>query len=274
MRAAHQLLDRPKVFDDPMALRIVGAQGEIAIRLGTWGLKTRFARCLRAFVVARSRIAEDELSAAVSRGVRQYVILGAGFDTFAYRNPYSGSGLRVFEVDTPATQEWKRRRLKAAKMELPESLKFVAVNFNSQSLAEQLQRAEFRMDEPSVFSWLGVTMYLTGETVMGTLRHIASSAPSGSGIVFDYVVSPSLMEFSHRIFFRALTYRMALVGEPWVGFFDPKSLAADLKTMGFSDMEDIGSDGINARFFDNREDKLKVGRYGHLMKAKKSGVSL
>ncbi len=268
LRAAHQVLDNPKVFEDPMALRIVGTQGESRIRLGKSLFKTRLSGYIRAFVAARSRIVEDELAVAVKRGVRQYVVLGAGFDTFAYRNPYSDSGLRVFEVDNPATQAQKRRRLDAANMGIPESLTFVSIDFENQSLAGRLQESGFRTDEPSFFSWLGVTMYLTGETVMATLKQISSSAPPGSGIVFDYIVPPSSMPFVHRLFFRVLSSRLAAAGEPWVGFFDPHLLATNLAAMGFSHTEDIGAGDINTRFFSNREDNLMVGKYGHLMIAR------
>jgi methyltransferase (TIGR00027 family) len=113
-RAAHQLFDDPRVLDDPLALRIIGTQGAEELRSNRHRCAATPGRYLRAFVVARSRLAEDLLADAVQRGVRQYVVLGAGLDTFAYRNPYPVSLLEVFEVDHPATQAWKRRLLAAA----------------------------------------------------------------------------------------------------------------------------------------------------------------
>jgi methyltransferase (TIGR00027 family) len=172
MRADHQLFDNPKVLEDPIALSIVGTQGDSEIHSEKRKFKTRLHSYLRAIVVARSRFAEDELSAAIKRGVRQYLILGAGLDTFAYRNPYSSTGLRVFEVDHPATQEWKRQQLSAAKIPIPETLTFAPMDFERQSLADRLREAGFRADEPSFFSWLGVTMYLTRETMMATMEYI------------------------------------------------------------------------------------------------------
>jgi methyltransferase (TIGR00027 family) len=267
MRAAHQILDNPRVFEDPLALRIVGIQGDSEIHSKKRKFKRRLHSYLRAITVARSRFVEDELSVAIERGVRQYVILGAGLDTFAYRNPYSTNGLRVFEVDYPATQEWKRQQLNAANIPIPETLTFAPIDFENQALADQLREAGFRTDKPAFFSWLGVTMYLTHETIMATLEYISSSTSSGSEIVFDYLIQPSTQNFLRRLIFRLLARRLTRVGEPWVSFFDPNSLIMDLKTIGFTQAVDIGPEIINERFFKDRADKLKVGKFGHFMKA-------
>jgi methyltransferase (TIGR00027 family) len=267
MRAAHQIFDNPKVFEDPIALKIIGTQGDAEIHSERQKFQKKLHRYLRAIVVARSRFVEDELSAAIKRGARQYVILGAGLDTFAYRNPYFSIGLKVFEVDYPATQEWKRQQLDAAKIAIPETLIFVPIDVKNQSLADQLQKAGFRTEEPSFFSWLGVTMYLSRETLMATLEYISSSTPSGSGIVFDYMVPPSSQNFMRRLIFRLLSKRVASFGEPWHTFYDPNSLISDLQAIGFTKAEDVEPEEINARFFNNRADKLMVGNFGHLMKA-------
>jgi methyltransferase (TIGR00027 family) len=267
MRAAHQILDNPKVFEDPIALKIVGTQGDSEIHSEERKFKTRLHSYLRGIVVARSRFVEDELSLAIRRGIRQYVILGAGLDTFAYRNPYSSNGLKVFEVDYPATQEWKVQQLNEAKIPIPKTLTFVPVDFEDQSLADQLQKVGFRSDESSFFSWLGVTMYLARETIMATMEYVSSSTPSGSGIIFDYVVPPSSQNLLRRSVFRLIARRLARVGEPWVCFFDPDLLIKDLKAVGFTQVEDTGPEEINALYFKDREDRLAVGNFGHLMKA-------
>jgi methyltransferase (TIGR00027 family) len=267
MRAAHQALDNPKVFEDPIALKVIGTQGHYEIYSEKRKFKTRLHRYLRAVVVARSKFAEEELSVAIKRGIRQYVILGAGLDTYAYRNFDSANGLRVFEVDHPATQAWKRQQLDAVKIPTPQTLTFAPINFEKQSLAGQLQKVGFRTDEASFFSWLGVTMYLARETMMATLQYISSAAPSGSQIVFDYVVPPSSQNFFRRLVFRLLAKRLAAVGEPWINFLDTNTLIMDLKTIGFKQAEDIGPEEINARFFKDRDDKLRVGSFGHFMKA-------
>lgn len=267
MRAAHQVLDNPKIFKDPIALSIIGTQGASDIRSKSQKFKTKLHSYLRAIVVARSRFVEDELVVAIKRGVRQYVILGAGLDTFAYRNPYSAEGLRVFEVDHPATQQWKRQQLNATAIRTPETLAFVPIDFESQSLVDELLKAGFRTEEPSLFSWLGVTMYLIRETMMATMEQIPSSTSSGSEIVFDYIVPPSSQNFLRRLVFRLLSSKVGKAGESWKSFFDPISLVMDLKAIGFTQAEDIGPEKINALFFKDRADKLMVGNFGHLMKA-------
>jgi methyltransferase (TIGR00027 family) len=254
LRAAHQRFDHPRVLDDPLALRIVGAEAAAALRTEPPRLATPQLRALRAFVAVRSRYAEDELAAALPRGVRQYVILGAGLDTFAYRNPHAG--LRVFEVDHPATQAWKRACLDEAGIAVPSALTFAPVDFEHETLADGLGRAGFDTAVPTFFSWLGVTVYLTREAVMETLRFVASTAAGGE-IVLSYVVSES-----------ALADRTAELGEPWLTFFDPPSLARDLGALGFVDVEDVGAEEANRRYFAHRTDGLRVAGHGHLMKAR------
>jgi methyltransferase (TIGR00027 family) len=229
--------------------------------------KKRLHSYLRAIVIARTRFVEDELCVAIKHGVRQYVILGAGLDTFAYRNPYSSNGLKIYEVDYPASQEWKRQLLDAAKIPIPKTLTFSSIDFESQAIAVRLREVGFRADVPTFISWLGVTMYLTHETMMATMKHIASTSPSGSGIVFDYLILPSSQTILRRLVFRILSNRVKSFEEPWQNFIDPNALIMDLKAIGFNQCEDIGPEEINARFFNDREDKLMVGNFGHLMKA-------
>ncbi|MBO0860816.1 MAG: class I SAM-dependent methyltransferase, partial [Chloracidobacterium sp.] len=220
-----------------------------------------------AFVAARSRYAEDELALAVERGVGQYVILGAGLDTFAYRNPYPKHTLRIFEVDHPATQAWKRARLKDAGIALPVNLKFAPVDFEKRTLADGLRDAGYDPSQNAFFSWLGVTPYLTIDGVMTTLRYIAT-AQMGSGVVFDYAISPSLMAPTQRLVFDAMANRVAAAGEPWHTFFDPAELMKDLQAMGFGHVEDIGAEEINERYFKDRTDGLRVGSITHLINAR------
>jgi methyltransferase (TIGR00027 family) len=267
MRAAHQILDSPIVFKDPIALSIIGAQSVSDIHSKDRTFKTKLHSYLRAIVVARSSFAEAELSVAIKSGIRQYVILGAGLDTFAYRNPNSRDGLHIFEVDYPATQEWKRQQLNEANIRIPKTLTFVPIDFETQSLADQMETAGFRTDELTFFSWLGVTMYLTHDTMMEMMKFITSHTPSGSKIVFDYVIPPSSQNFLRRLVFYLLSQKIRRAGEPWKSFYDPNSLMKDLKAIGFTQAQDIGPEEINALFFKNRTDKLLVGNFGHLMKA-------
>jgi methyltransferase (TIGR00027 family) len=267
-RAAHQLYDHPPVLDDPLALPIIGASAAAEIRGHRGRFDFTLARYLRAFVVARSRIAEDALAAAVARGVRQYVVLGAGLDTFAYRNPYPAGLLRVFEVDHPATQAWKQRSLSAAAIPIPESLTFVPIDFETETLAARLREAGLRTDAPAAFSWLGVTVYLSRDAIMDTLRYVATALPRGSGIVFDYAVPLAAVSFLRRVTVRLLMQRVAAAGEPWKTFIDPRALAGDLRTLGFTEVEDLGPDQLNARLFKDRADGLAVGRLGRVMSAR------
>jgi methyltransferase (TIGR00027 family) len=266
-RAAHQLLDDPKVFDDPVALRIIGKESASVLQTDPRQFEsTPLSPYLRAFIAARSRYAEDELALGVRRGVRQYVILGAGLDTFAQRNPHPEGVLHVFEVDHPTTQTWKRARLEEIGTTLPGDLTFAPVDFETQTLEEVLRDAGYDPGKCTFFSWLGVTEYLTPEVVMATLRFIAS-APAGSGVVFDYMISPSLLTPAQRSGFDALARRVASAGEPWQAFFDPELLTRDLRAMGFGYVEDKGPEEINARYFKNRKDGLRVGSLSHLMNA-------
>ena len=262
-RAAHQILDRPPVFEDPLALAIAGAEAVEKAASET------SSPSLRAFMAARSRFAEDELARAVARGVRQYVVLGAGLDTFAYRNPHAALGLRVFEVDHPATQEWKRARLLSAGIEIPAETVFVAVNFERQSLAGALPSAGFRAGEPAFFSWLGVVPYLTEAAFLATMSFIAGLPPA-SGVVFDYAVERHALGPLEQLALDALASRVAAAGEPFHLFFDPAVLAAQLRQLGFRHLEDLDAAEINSRYFRNRADGLSIrGRAGRLLSARK-----
>lgn len=266
-RAAHQLLDQPRVFEDAVALRIVGnvLAGEIEADPGKYET-SRASSYLRAFVAVRSRCAEDELANAVRRGVRQYVVMGAGLDTFAYRNPFSACGLRVFEVDYPATQAWKQARLTEMGIGIPEGLTFVPVDFESQTAAERLAASGHDPSAPSCFSWLGVTPYLETATVMATFRWI-SELPVGSGVTFDYAVPRESMSPDQVRAFDALARTVAVAGEPFLSFFDTDELASCLSNIGFSRVVDSDSEALNAAYFRNRTDGLRVSRLSHVMSA-------
>jgi len=263
-RAAHQLFDEPRVLDDPLALRIIGAEAAQELRSNPKE-DHAFARAFRAFMAARSRFAEDELARAVAHGVRQYVVLGAGLDTFAYRNPFPE--LKVFEVDHPDTQVWKREQLQAAQIAVPPSLIFVPIHFERQTLGDGLGQCGFNAGAAAFFSWLGVTPYLTREACMSTLSFIAKMPP-GSGVVFDFAIDPSLLNAGQRQALNALSERVARYGEPFQLFFDPAKLQDDLKAMGFQRTEFIQGKDLNERYFKDRKDGLQVrGSLGHLMGA-------
>jgi len=266
-RAAHQLYDAPPlVFADPIAVPILGphaAEVERTPGRDPANKPRPFSIALRAFLVARSRYAEDMLSQAVARGVTQYVLLGAGLDTFAHRNPYPT--LRVFEVDHPATQQWKRELLLATHLPTPASLTCVPVDFERQSLPAQLHATHFDSAIPTFFAWLGVVPYLTREAFGATIAFIAAQPP-GSGLVFDYAQPREALSFREQLAFDSLASRVHLAGEAFQLFFTPARVAAELAA--FYDLEDLGSPELNQRYFANRTDDLRVmGTAGRLVSA-------
>jgi methyltransferase (TIGR00027 family) len=250
-RAAHQILDRPPVLDDPIAVPLLGADFAIDREREMHPV----ARAFRAFMAVRSRYVEDQLAAAVAEGVAQYVVLGAGLDTFALRNPYSA--LRVFEVDFPATQEWKRALLANAAIAPPSNLTFVPLDFEHQTLAGGLADAELDASAPAFFGWLGVVPYLTLDAFRSTLAAIAG-LPKGTAVAFDYAVSPDTLSPPRRKVFDALAARVAAAGEPFKLFFTPPELNVELRSAGFQRVEQVDSDELNGRYFRGRADGLEL----------------
>jgi len=266
-RAAHQLYDaHPLVLDDPIAIRILGPHTKEIERTPGRSLlhKPRpFSIALRAFIVARSRYAEDLLAQAVARGVTQYVLLGAGLDTFAHRNPYPN--LRVFEVDHPATQEWKRELLRANGLPSPANLVYAPVDFERQSLAQPLHHAGFDSAAPSFFAWLGVVPYLTLDAFRATVTFIAAQPP-GSGLVFDYGQPREVLPPLEQLALDSLAARVHLAGETFQLFFTPAQIASELAA--FYHLEDLGSSELNQRYFALRSDGLRVmGSAGRIVSA-------
>jgi methyltransferase (TIGR00027 family) len=267
-RAAHQLLDTPPLFADPLAVRIVGPEAAKDLQAGSdWHAGDR-AGGLRAFIAMRSRLAEEGLAAAVVRGVYQYVLLGAGLDTFAYRADASFSGVRVFEVDHPATQAWKRARLSEVGIPTPANVFYAPIDFESETLADGLTRAGFDFERPAFFAWLGVTPYLSRETVWDTLKFIVSSTARGSEIIFDYAQPVATLDPAQRANFEAMAERVAAAGEPFRSFFEPEALGHDLLALGFSVVEDFDANTLNPRYFANRSDGLKLRGRAHIVKAR------
>ena len=248
LRAAHQVLERGRIFHDPLALRILGITADDVMRDAEAG---QARQRLRLFVAIRSRLAEEALDAAVARGVRQLVVLGAGLDTFAYRNGFGGS-LRIFEVDHPATQAWKRQRLADAAIPSPPNLTFVAVDFERDSLIERLVAAGFDPAQPAFFTWLGVVPYLTEPAIFATLAAIAA-LPGGAEVVFDYTnPTADLGDTEGRAAREALTARVARIGEALQSSFDSDSLHGRLGALGFREIDDHDPQRIAARFFPGR----------------------
>jgi methyltransferase (TIGR00027 family) len=213
----------------------------------------------------RQRYVEDALGEAIARGVRQYVILGAGLDAFAYQPSALASVVRIFEVDHPTTQQWKRARLQGLRVPLPNNLRFIPLDFEQQSLAEGLRGGGHQPELPTFVSWLGVTQYLTEAAVFETLRYVASLAP-GSEIVFQYVVPESRLDDESRRVFAMFQETAAAGGEPWVSLFESTALAARMHELGFTQVCDFGPEDANARYFAARTDGLRASPLHHLMR--------
>jgi methyltransferase (TIGR00027 family) len=229
MRAAHQLLDPPpRVLDDPTALAVLGQGAEQMIRDSAGLAQTPESRALRAHMVLRSRFAEDRLAAAVARGVTQYVILGAGLDTFAVRQPGWARNLRILEVDHAGTQELKRSHLAAAGLTVPPNAGFATIDFERESVREGLLRHAISPTQRTFFSWLGVTMYLREDAIDAVLRSVAEF-PSGSEIVLTFASTSNMPQ--------GVADRAAQAGEPWLSYFEPEQIEDKLRAAGFTTVE-------------------------------------
>ena len=242
-RAAHQLLDHGAVLNDPFALKIL-REGETTIR--QFATAHPQASIGRLFTVARSRIAEDALSKAVESDVRQIVILGAGLDTFALRNPHAAQQLRIYEVDHPATQTWKRQRIAEAQIPLPPSVIFVPIDFEQEQIADRLAAAGLQQNAPAFFTWLGVVPYLTQDAVRRTLAYISSI--QNSEVVFDYMEPPESFSEDLKQLESKRTEQLEKIGERSLSRFTPSDIATILRSHSFSSIEDIDYQQIATRF--------------------------
>ncbi len=268
-RAAHQVFDQPLVFRDPLALRILGLDSLDRRALERSELRAP-ARpgsvSLRAFLVARSRFAEDALLSRVGEGVRQYVLLGAGLDTFAYRNSFPE--LCVFEVDHPATQAWKLELLHENGIMVPPQAIHVPVDFQTDSLLDRLLAAGFVQDRPAVFAWLGVVPYLPREGFSATLQSLSKCA-GGSTLLMDYGIPRASLGTMEQLAFDSLAARVAASGEPFQLFFQPHEIHGELHACGWQVQEDLGRDAVNTRYFAGSSLRL-LGTGGRLLHARLS----
>jgi methyltransferase (TIGR00027 family) len=280
VRAAHLRWDQPpRIFEDTLAQQLSGCASEAALKAQIDKLDAEVARTtnpdfaltlrrsVTTAVVTRSRYLEDEVGEAVRRGVSQYVILGAGLDSFAYRRAELAKVLQVFEVDHPATQAWKRARLRAAGIELPANLRMVPVNFEKESLTDSLRSSGYRTDVPGLFSWLGVTMYLSTEAIFGTLRAVAALAP-GTEIIFEYNGPKDLVDEGTQKILAAATAATQARGESQGTSFEPAELAEQVRKIGFAEVSDFGPDDAAARYFKDRTDGLRPSAPNHYMRAR------
>ncbi len=298
-RGYHATHDSPKIFDDFLAADLFTAEEHLAFDQQLAGTlkvinperaaanpdQAAALACVMQthngpITLSRSRYTEDQLEAAiasaspthsvghdVSQGVQQYVILGAGFDTFAFRRPDLLDRLQVFEVDHPATQAIKRQRLAMLQRPFPPQLHFVPIDFATQHLSDVLRQSAYDPRRSSFFSWLGVTYYLAREVVFDTLREVAAAAPRGSAIVFDYLEADAFRPERAARRVQLLQAIARQVGEPMQTDFDPIELAADLDRAGFRLEEDLDPAAIENRFFQHRPDEYHAFEQVHFARA-------
>jgi methyltransferase (TIGR00027 family) len=202
----------------------------------------------------------------VARGAAQYVILGAGFDSFALRQPAFAKGIQIFEVDHPATQQLKRRQIEAAGIAAPPNVHFFDADLSREPLSAALDRGNYRRTAVSFVAWLGVTMYLPREANLLTLKAVAQCSAFGSEIVFTYIEQQAFDHPSRG--FDRLRASAAALGEPWLSGFDPETLAADLKGVGLTLVEDLDSEDMMERYCRGRTDGLRPGTSGRIARAR------
>ncbi len=271
MRAAHTRLDRPPLLDDVWGDRLIlPEEREAMAAVGEAGELDTALRAHPSYgtVILRARYAEDALADAVGRGVRQYVIVGAGMDSFALRRPQFAEAVEVFEVDHPATQEFKVARLAGCEVSMPAGVHLVAADLSETGLDVALAGSPFRGDRPAFFSWLGVSGYLTRAANMATLRAVASSAPGGSELVFSYLDLRLLDGEEKDGRMQQVRASLASAGEPWISGFDPERLGEDLSEVGLELLENLGPAELRARYCQSRSDELHPSPGAHLARAR------
>jgi len=256
MRAQHYLHDEhPLILEDPFALKLLSPQ--MAENAQKTGFQTPIQWRVAALVLGRSRFAEDSFEIALKKGVRQYVALGAGLDTFSLRRPDLVNSVRIYEIDQPATQEWKQQQMKSSGCGIPDNLEFVPANLEEETVLQALARSSFNSTEPAFFSWLGTTMYLTNEAIFRTLESFAENLAPGSEIIFDYrvpveFISPEDVE-NAQLGWKA----GADMGEPQYAWLNPLTLPDEVRAMGFEMVENVTPRQLTERYFSERNDALR-----------------
>jgi methyltransferase (TIGR00027 family) len=266
MRAVHQTYDdEPKILADPIVPKLVDIESLDANWLAPM-LGHPFARQWRAGFLIRSRYAEDCLAEAVARGLAQYLILGAGLDTFSYRQPAWAHAVDIFEVDHPATQGFKRERLAKSSIAPPGNLTFVPIDFETTSLKQALRGTRFAFDKVTFCSWLGVTQYLTAAAIEATLAFVLM-LPRGSEIVFSFILPQDALSWIEADAVALAAAKSEEVGEPWLSRFQPADLVLQLRRSGFSDVAHLTPEQAYERYLKNRRDGLTARRGEQLMRA-------
>ncbi|NDZ81532.1 class I SAM-dependent methyltransferase [Streptomyces sp. SID10853] len=254
-RAMHVQADPPPhVVEDEVGLRLVDPGEEWRRRPD---MDPHATSGFRAAIVARARFIEDLVVEQAGRGVTQYVVLGAGLDTFAQRRPEVASRLRVFEIDQPGTQAWKRRRLIELGYGIPDWLRLVPVDFEAGGdWWQQLSDAGFDPSRPAVVVCTGVTMYLTKEATAATLRRLAGLAP-GSTLAMTFMLPTELIDDADRPALEATKPQAQAAGTPFISFYTPQEMLALARDAGFKNVHHVPGTALAERYFAGRADGLR-----------------
>jgi methyltransferase (TIGR00027 family) len=262
-RAWHFLYsDAQMVFEDPFALELTSPIWRVilkspAISWLTTKLVLRRIFPIFAEILGRSRYTEDQLEKAIANGVDQYVLLGAGMDSFALRRKDLSQTIKVYELDHPASQMAKRRRLAELGRDLPTNLEFVPVDFEKETVTDGLVRSSYSAERPTFFSWIGVVAYLTRDAIFRTLESIRSFSAPGSELIIDYVISKELLGANELRTVEAVERFVARRGEPFVSYFDPIAFLSDVCSLGYEVLEHLSPKELEARYFAGRRDGLR-----------------
>jgi methyltransferase (TIGR00027 family) len=264
-RAIHVQVDQPPhVLEDEVGLQLAAPDDNWRSRPDMDPVGTSW---FRAAIVGRARFIEDLVVEQAAQGVGQYVILGAGLDTFAQRRPEIGSQLRVFEVDQPGPQAWKRRRLIELGFGVPEWLRLVPVDFEAgQSLWEHLAAAGFDPGRPAVVVSTGVSMYLTKEANAATLERFAGLAPA-STLAMTFLLPPELLDDAYRPGYEAAAKGASAAGTPFISFYTPDEMVEVARRAGFDDVQHVAPPLLNQRYFAGRTDGLHMAKGEELLVA-------
>jgi methyltransferase (TIGR00027 family) len=255
-RALHVAIDpKPHVLTDEIGMKLVGEE--------SWrerqDMAPDFSKPMRASIVGRARFIEDLVEERAAKGVSQYVILGAGLDTFAQRRPEIASRMRVFEVDQPGPQAWKQNRLAETGFDTPSWLHFVPVDFEAgESWQEKLASAGFDPKKPAIVVSTGVSMYLTKETNFTTFQQMAKLAP-GSTFATTFMLALDLLEPKERGIMEFVMGKAAESGTPFLSLFTPEEFAKMAKEAGFKNAQYVSAEDVYRRYFAQRNDGLRAG---------------
>lgn len=262
VRAGHLLYDDPVIFADPFAIRLTSVVWRLigSSRILHWLVARKLLAALlpvRGEILGRSRYAEDQLEKAVAAGVDQYVMIGAGLDSFALRRRDLLTTVNVYELDHPASQASKRDRLRRLGVDLPSNLEFISVDFERETVAQALAKSSYSQKRPAFFSWLGVVSYLERKSVFDTLRSIVGCSFPGSGLVLDYGISIELLGPADRSTVQKLRNFTARRGERLISQFDPGTFPQEVCALGFELIENLSPTDQAARYFTGRTDDLR-----------------